>query len=67
MVAHHIKHYYNEMNTFAAEMRAYEKVNMRYYFPNRGTGCPSMSQLNFNGEDTWCYQLAGRRDAQKAL
>lgn len=48
------------------ELRDAPGVNVRYFFKESNTGC-SMSQLNFNGEDTWCLQAAGRRDAQNAL
>ena len=59
--------YYNNMNSIDAEMRAYDGINMRFYFQEHGTGCPNISQLDFNGEDTWCLQEAGRRDAATAL
>ena len=49
-----------------SEIRAAPGVKIRYFFKESNTGC-SLSQLNFNGDATWCLQEAGRRDAQKQL
>jgi hypothetical protein len=48
------------------ELRASPEINVRFFFREAYTGC-DLSELNFDGDATWCYQEAGRRDAQAQL
>lgn len=66
MMARDLASYYKETMNMLEEVKGAPGINIRYYFRKGGMPC-SMSQLNFNGEDTWCYQEAGRRDAQNML
>jgi len=69
LAARSISSYYKNNDGIDSEIRLSPGVKIRYFFKEHGsgtTGCV-MSQLNFNGEDTWCLQEAGRRDAQQAL
>ena len=61
-----IQKYYGDMDNIDTEMRANPRINMRFYFMLHSTGCDE-PQMNFNGDATWCFQEAGRRDAAKAL
>ncbi len=51
--ARNIKHYYTDSGSIAPELVSVPGVTMRYFFKEANTGC-TLSQLNFNGEDTWC-------------
>lgn len=41
--AFNIKKNYGDMNSIAAELRAFPEVTMQYYFQESGTGCPPSS------------------------
>ena len=63
-----ISSYYKNNDGIDSEIRRAPGINIRYFFKEHDTSaCYPMSQLNFNGEDTWCLQEAGRRNAQDAL
>lgn len=47
--------YWKDYNHIAEQKRAFPDVNYRYYFAEHGTGCVGFSQLNFDGDVTWCY------------
>lgn len=67
MAARHIRNFYvNEINLVEA-LREAPKANIRFYFKPHDYYCPDTWQFDFNGEDTWCYQEEGRKNAQQAL
>lgn len=57
MTARDIHKYYIGIinDNFVEELMAYPNVNIRYYFQDNNIDCPHISELNFNGVDTWCY------------
>ena len=64
MAARDISSYYKNYDGIDSEIRESPGINIRYFFKEHDTStCYPMSQLNFNGEDTWCLQEAGRRNA----
>ena len=58
MTGRDISGYYRNTDSIDSEIREAPGIKIRYFFKERAS-CP-MSQLNFNGEDTWCLQEAGR-------
>ena len=48
-------------------MRAAPKANVRFFFKPHDGNCGDIRGIDFDGEDTWCYQLEGRKNAQQAL
>ena len=59
--------FYEGMNDISAEIRGSPGVNFRYYFQERIKTCANDHILNFDGDNTWCLQEAGRKDVQNAL
>jgi len=53
-----IKKYYGTSDAVSEEIRSAPGVNVRYYF-QEGDIC-GLSELDFDGADTWCLQEAGR-------
>lgn len=62
-----LKQQYQNLNALQAESEAYPKIDIRYFFQEHNTGCNNPSELDFEPENTWCLQQAGRRDAQTML
>jgi len=58
MTARDIGGYWRNTDRIEGEIREAPGIKLRYYFKEHAS-C-GLSQLNFNGEDTWCLQEAGR-------
>jgi predicted acylesterase/phospholipase RssA len=68
-VAKNIHGTWDSSLNYAVQMKACPRCNYRWIFNHRGKDIcpPDLFGLDFNGDHTWCLQLEGREDAQKAL
>ena len=47
--------YYNNLDHLEEQKKGYPDVDYRMYFGMGHTGCSGFSELNFEGDVTWCY------------
>jgi len=64
MAGHQIHKFYRDPINLVEALKAAPKANIRFYFRPHDGNCPNIKQINFNGDDTWCYQEEGRKNAQ---
>ena len=69
VTAHQEHKYYVGMNSIEHAIKAYPRVQKRYFIQyERYTGrCHNPNEINFSNSTTWCLQEAGREDAKDIL